>query len=95
MIKSLKEHSHTLIVIFLALFLLAAPIIFAWHVEIGWKPKPGVILTNGWILIEVLKVYHIQLYSLVIINSLASAYILYGLVENAKKKHKQGKEEKK
>ncbi len=88
MMKSLKDHVHTLMIISLALFLLAAPIIFIWHIEIGWRPKPGVIFTNGWIFVEVLKVYHIQLYSLVVVNTIAAGYILYGLVENGKKKHK-------
>ena len=59
-----------------ALFLFAMPLIFAWHIEIGWEIKDNIIFTNGWYDREVIKIYHLQLYMLIILNFLASVYII-------------------
>lgn len=71
---------RTYYMILFCLFLVAMPIIFLWHIEIGWEIKENVFFENGWFEVEVLKIYHIQLYSLIILNGFASGYILYGLI---------------
>ncbi len=67
--------------IFFCLMLLAMPIIFAWHIEIGWEINNDIIFTNGWYEKDIMKVYHTHLYALLILNGLASGYILYGLIK--------------
>lgn len=72
-----KQQLKQIWIIAFALFLLAMPLVFAWHIEIGWDVKEHGGYTNGWVVKDVLQIYHIHLYSLLLINSFASGYILY------------------
>ena len=59
-----------------ALLLFAMPLIFAWHIEIGWEIRDDIVFTNGWVVQDVQKIYHLHLYMLIILNFLASVYII-------------------
>lgn len=66
--------------IFFCIMLVAMPLVFIWHIELNWEINPTRIYTNGWIDVTTIKLYHLHLYSLIIINFLASGYILHGMI---------------
>jgi hypothetical protein len=79
--KQEKKQIKKILLVAFALLLLAIPIIFAWHIEIGWEVRENTHFTNGWIIQDIMKIYHIQLYSLLLINSFAAGYIIMGLIK--------------
>lgn len=87
-VKQMNEDYNTylkrLILICFAILLIVTPVIFAWHIEIGWDIKPNTNFTNGFFVKDIVKVYHGQMYMLFILNFLAAGYILYGAMKGGK-----------
>ena len=71
----MKDISNRALLSVLIIVLVAAPFIFAWHVEIGWNYKEESLFGNGFWDVGVLKMYHLQLYLLLFTN-VFTAYIL-------------------
>ena len=71
--------SYKLIIIFLLLFNVMMPIFFIWIVEISMKFIPGAYLTNGFVNVESIKIYHIIAWVMVFVSIMTSLFGLYYL----------------
>lgn len=62
----------------LPILLVAAPILFVWHVEIIYPIGPSVAgsVTNGVVWFKGSHIYHATMYLLFLVNATAAAYII-------------------
>ncbi len=64
----------------LAILSVIVPIIAYWHIELTMEFKRNIVLTNGYLLSEPMKIYHNHMW-LVFITSFASAvFIIYTIM---------------
>lgn len=74
MISILKPMNWRIV---LALCLLATTISFVWHTELVMEYH-GAELTNGFMYVDGLKIYHVKMYTMFVFNFLGSYYLIKG-----------------
>ena len=75
----MKKESFKIIIITSVLIQFMLLLVFIWHIEISTEFIDDVYFTNGFKDAEPIKIYHFQMYCLIIFTFLNAMYILYNL----------------